>query len=161
AWRGLSRPGCRRFGAGPAPRGIGPTCGSLGGSLFDRVELIHFHVLEHGRRPRVLAGPVDRDAVDLVGLAQAKCNRQLALAQVAAGARPLLSLGHAIRFETDAGADSASIGASAVSFQGQSDPVVAGTALVAQQAGWAAILGQDQVEVSVAVDVGKSAAPTD
>src|SRR5262245_7679007 len=109
----------------------------------------------------VLAGPTDGYAVDFIGFSQAKRQGQLALAQVAAAASDLLPLRDAGGFQDHFGADGAAVGALAVAFEDEADPVMAGAALVAKQASGAAVFGQDDVEVAVAIDVRERAATAD
>src|SRR5215475_11517786 len=87
----------------------------------------------------ILAGPADRHAVDLVDLAQPKGDGQLALTQVAATAGDLALLSHFASLQLHAGADSARIGAFAVAFERQANPVIAVGGLVSEKSGSAAV----------------------
>ena len=66
---------------------------------------IHPHPLQHRRRPRVAARPVDRDLVHARRLAEAESQRQLALAEVAAPPADFAALLAAVGQQDDPLAD--------------------------------------------------------
>src|SRR5262245_49898370 len=97
----------------------------------------------------VLAGPADRHAVDLVDFAQAEGDGKLALTQVAATARDLGLPSHFASLQRHAGADGARIGAFAVAFERQANPVIAVGGLVSEKSGSAAVFDENDIEQAV------------
>src|SRR4051812_2579905 len=103
--------------------------------LADRVRPVYFEVGQDLRPSGVAARPVDRDALHLVRLAKTKGHRQLALAEVAAGAGDLAALDALARFQRNPRAKSAAVRVAAVAFEGEANPMVAGAPVIAEQSG--------------------------
>ena len=105
--------------------------------------------------------PDDREFVSLRGGAEAEGEHEFRLAQVASAAHEVLALDEVADFDFNASADCGAVGATAVAFEADAEPVVLVAAVVAEQAWRAAVGGEQHIEVAVAVDVGVGGAPAD
>jgi len=121
--------------------------------MHNSVDLCHVDILQ------LAARPADAQRIDVPGGAETESDRQLDLGQVAARRHHLAALRGATGFQFDHGTDCIAVGRDPFKLYAQ--PVLAGRQFVAQQYGTAAVLGNGNIEITIAIDVGIGGTTTD
>ena len=107
-----------------------------------------FKARDPARRPR------DLDLIGMVGLSEAERERKLNRRQVALGREKLATADHFARLELDLRPQCVAVAGFAASRELESQPVVLVASVVAEKAGWTVIDGQNDVEITVTVNIG-------
>src|SRR4030095_4330190 len=119
-------------------------------SFRNQIELVSGHIAES---LAAAARPRHFDTLSTFALPQTKVRAQVTLRQIAARARNLPNLGNSSRPQLDASTHRIAIASGAHELE--HDKMMTRVALIAEQQGWIAVVGDNNVEVAIVVEVGK------
>ena len=119
-------------------------------AFLDQIKLVSFHVVKGLLKA---AGPVDLDGFGASGFPHAEVGAEVALGEVAAAASNVSNLRDAAGLKTNASAHCVAIGLGADKFE--VDEMISVRAAVMEQQRSVAVVGDDDIDETVVVEVGE------